>query len=274
MIFALICCCSDAGFNSLGFDSSSSRSSANDRELDILRGGEGVTIGNGKTNEDEVEGLIIGSYLTCSLPANNKFTCTSEKYLSSVDLHQITILDANGDIISSDTLITEFTESNNLFAVNITVPEQYELNEVRPATDEELNSRVRSFEGTIPLYQSYSSDMNNHLQSFNKDEGTPSYKGHGVAFYMLQSQVENSHEIIRCYNEFNIDHYLAISTAGCDYPHKSEGIFGYLFSDSSLGKAVYVCHKSEGFMVDSYVTTDECRNGYGLKEIIGYAPDL
>ena len=188
-------------------------------------------------------------------------------------MQRITLLDQDGNEIPSDELDINFSDSNGAFTATITIPESYDANDITLAAKEDEEQIPEVGPNFRPVYQSYNSNVNNHLPTTVKSEAEDSYVGAGFVFFALAIQVEGTHPIIRCYDALQINHYLAKSSSGCDQAtHSTEGIFGYLYSDGSKGKPVYLCHNSEPLNADSLVSMDGCRNGYAFKEIIGYAP--
>ena len=112
---------------------------------DTLAGGDGITIGNGNSNEGEVDeevskpAIIIGSYLTCSIIDKNIVSCSSETKLSEVDLEQIVLIDQNGNEISSDDIEINFVDHGESFEMVLTVSSDVELEEIKESSDSNID---------------------------------------------------------------------------------------------------------------------------------------
>ena len=112
-----------------------------DKQPDSLSGGDGITIGNGQTNEAEIDEeisqpeIIIGSYLTCSIAKKNVVSCLAKTPLSSSDLDQITFVDRSGNEIPKDSL-SELTFTNNADSYEMTIifPDNVDLHEIKESS--------------------------------------------------------------------------------------------------------------------------------------------
>ena len=294
LLFSLIfifSCSNDRGI--INYESNSNRSVVHSEQgtviggtkPEMLEGGSGVTIGNGNSNEDEVEdeisdpAMVIGAYLSCSMLEGNKVSCQSEKVIGIEDLDKLILLDENNQEIPKETLDLKFNESQGLFELIITVPDDYKLKEIKAESQsssqgckqEEPPILSSGRTDVVAVFQAYSSSARDHLQSFDKQEANESYTCSSFSFYVLSGMVGSSHELTRCHNVTYSNHYLTKTELGCEAGHFDEGAFGFLFSDASQGKPVYLCHSN--ILSDSHTTTEACKDGYEVKEVLGYTPN-
>ena len=112
---------------------------------ETLAGGDGITIGNGNSNDGELDeevakpAIIIGSYLTCSIIEKNIVSCSSETMLSESDLEQIILIDQNGNEISNDDIEINFVDHGESFEMILTVSSDVELEEIKESPDSNID---------------------------------------------------------------------------------------------------------------------------------------
>ena len=277
--------------------------------LDALSGGNGITIGNGQTNDAEIEddndapeAVIIGGYLTCQILDSQSASCTSETPLNADNLADLILINSLGDAVPEEDFDVEFLETEQAYEMLIIVSENHKLASIldaeivgsqSPEVDPEA-SRVESDmddsglgveaqdQGTnteasmIPVYRFHSTQKRDHMQGIIENEGSSDYVKEGISFYIFSRPVEGSHQIIRCVNSFKTNHYLRTIEEGCEFAHSSDGTIGYLLSDEVSGTAIYNCYRNDLFVDDSFSSTNpqECLdNGYDVMGVLGYAPN-
>ena len=109
--------------------------------------GEGITIGNGNNNDEEIAeevaepGLIIGSYLTCIISAPNAVTCRSEQAINFADLDSIAYIDENDNEIPRSAIDIRI---HGEFLVEITISNDYILKTIKNKNEIASNAQDSS----------------------------------------------------------------------------------------------------------------------------------
>ena len=110
-----------------------------DAPPESLRGGTGITIGNGNSGDAEVEvasdPVVIGAYLTCVVVDKSMASCRADAPLSLDDLGSMILLDLDGDEIPKSQLELDFIDHNGYFEMIINVPSYYELKEIKEVSN-------------------------------------------------------------------------------------------------------------------------------------------
>ena len=159
IVFLLLISCSNSDTGNISYGSSSeARSSAYDHanddalkgenEPEIMKGGTGITIGNGHNNDAELDEevsqpeIIIGAYLACHIFEENKVSCQSNHSEARGDLAQLILVDRNNQEIPLDKVtISEVTGTEYLIKFIITVPGTYELDKIESSPNNESDNQ-------------------------------------------------------------------------------------------------------------------------------------
>ena len=128
-LFIILSACSNPSgvLNKSGFSSKKDTPSENNKysevDLDTLTAGEGVTIGNGQNDEEEVnkETNSESFLLACIQKASNHFSCEVSKETSSLEdeIKNLKIYDRDGNIVPSDDVLFRVVESEGLVYLEI-----------------------------------------------------------------------------------------------------------------------------------------------------------
>lgn len=108
-------------------------------EVDALPNGDGITIGNGQNNEDEVEEeisapiMITGHFLTSCQVFEQVISCSlnPDEMITEDDFDKIQVVDDNGDIIPNEELQFEIVIQNGQNLLQIVYPDAYVVTDVQ-----------------------------------------------------------------------------------------------------------------------------------------------